>query len=217
MEGIIMTKTLTQIISAIQALLLDDGTRFTTATVTAACRSALRDFNMVAPVFAGELIDVVNTQKEYALNATAFQNLIDIQDVLKQGTDTYLDDNNSLPFDFYMEDNAPFIRLRTAQSSGYLIVRYTIPNTVSGLDSETESTIPAYWDNTLIDGTCYYSCLVRSAGRVETINLNQGVPDTLQQTLAFYRQAFQMGLAQASRTHAPISNPSTAAWNDRWH
>ena len=211
-----MTKTLTQIISTVQALLLDDGTRFTTATITAACRSALRDFNMAAPIFAGELVDIVAEQKEYALNSSAFDNLIDVQDVLKQGTDTFLDDNTSLPFDFYFEDNAPFIRLRSAQASGFLIVRYTIPNTISGLDSEVTSTIPAYWDNTLIDGTCYYSCLIRSAGRIETINLNQNVPDTLQQTLLYYRGAFQMGLAQASRTHAPVSNPSTAAWNDRW-
>ena len=211
-----MTKTLAQIISATQALLLDDGTRFTTATITAACRSALRDFNMTAPINAGTLVDIVSGQKEYALNHPDFTNLITILDVLKQGTDTYLDDNTSLPFDFYFEDNAPFIRLRSAQASGFLIVRYTIPNTVSGLDSEVESTIPAYWDNTLIDGTCYYSCLIRSAGRIETINLNQNVPDTLQQTLLYYRGAFQMGLAQASRTHAPVSNPSTAAWNDRW-
>jgi hypothetical protein len=212
-----MAKSLTTLIADAQAMLLDDGTRFTTATVTAAIRNALKDFNRAAPIFAGELVDVVSGQKEYALNSSAFDNLIDIHSVLKQGTDANLENNIELTFDGYFEDAAPFIRLRSAQSSGYLIVRYTIPYTVSGLDSEVASTLPAYWDNTLLDGACYYSCLIRSVGRVETINLNQGVPNELQQALSFYRQAFQLGLAMASRRKPPVSEPNGFAWNDDFH
>ena len=211
-----MTKTLTQIIAHVQTLLLDDGTRFSTATVTAAVRSALRDFNLASPVFAGEIVDVISGQKEYALNTSAFTNLIDIFSVLKQDTSTN-EDHIDLPFDGYFEDASPFIRLRSALSSGYLIVRYTIPHTINGLDSEVESTLPAYFDNTLIDGACYYSCLIRSAGRIETINLNQGVDKNLQAAMLYYRQAFQLGLEQAARRKPPVSEPSTAAWNDRWY
>lgn len=212
-----MTKTLTQLITNVQALLLDDGTRFSTATVTAAVRSALRDFNLVAPVYAGTLLDVISGQKEYALNSSDFNNLIDVFSVLKQGTDAQQENSVDLPFDSYFEDAAPFIRLRTAESSGYLIVRFSIPYTVSGLDSETESTLPAYYDNTLIDGACYYSCLIRSVGRVETINLNQDVDSNLQNAMRFYKQAFDIGLMQASRRRPPVSEPSTAAWNDSYH
>jgi hypothetical protein len=53
-----VTKILTQIIANVQALLLDDGTRFTTATVTAAARAALKDFNQKTDqgsVFGGSL------------------------------------------------------------------------------------------------------------------------------------------------------------------
>ena len=60
-----MSDTLTQLIAKIQAQLLDDGTRFTTATCTAALRAALKDFNLAAPVHAGTLIDVVADQYEY--------------------------------------------------------------------------------------------------------------------------------------------------------
>jgi hypothetical protein len=208
-----MTKSLSEIISATQTLLLDDGTRFSTATVTAACRLALRDFNIAAPVNAGEIVDAVSSQYEYPLNTAAFATLLNVHDVLLLGTDSAADQHTPLKFDFYFEDNAPFIRLRTPQSDGqYLIVRYTIPNTIGGLDSAIESTIRAYWDSTIIDGTCYYSCLIRSAGRIETINLNQNVPDTLQNTLAFYRSAFQSGLAQAARQSAPTIKPDTHAW-----
>jgi hypothetical protein len=216
-----MTKSLTTIIANVQALLLDDGTRFSTATVTAACRTALRDFNMLAPIFAGTLVDVVSGQKEYALNDTDFTGLIEVINVLLQGTDTHLEDHTDLNFHGYFEDAQPFIRLEKAQTSGFLIVRFTFPYTVSGLDAGTESTIPAYFDETLIDGACYYSLLIRSAGRIETINLNQGVPDELQQALAYFRQAFVAGLTMAARRSPPLFDKdiqiTETAWNDNWH
>lgn len=212
-----MAQTLTQLISNIQTLLLDDGTRFTTATCTAAVRSALKDFNQRAPIYAGELVDIVSGQKEYALNTSAFQNLIAVNAVLKQGTDEHLENNIELPYDDYFEDAAPFIRLRAAQTSGYLIVRYSIPYTVSGLDSQIESTLPAYFDDILIDGGCYWACVIRSVGRVETINLNQGVTENLTETKEFYRQAFTYGLSQAARRKPPVSEPNTTAWNDQYY
>lgn len=212
-----MTKSLTELIANVQALLLDDGTRFSTATVTSAIRSALKTFNQAAPVYAGTLIDVVSGQKEYALNTAEFTNLINVLAVLKQGTDEHLEYNVELPYDEFFEDAAPFIRLRTAQTSGYLIVRYSIPYTVSGLDSETESTLPAFYDNTLIDGACYWSCLIRSTGRVEPINLNQDVSENLKELKEFYKQEFVTGIQHARRRQAPVSEPNTAAWNDEWH
>lgn len=212
-----MTKTLTQLVSNVQALLLDDGTRFTTATITAAVRSALKEFNQRAPVYAGTLVDVVSGQKEYVLNATDFDDLIDVFAVLKQGTDAHLENNIELEHDTYFEDAAPVIRLREAQTSGYLIVRYSIPYTVNGLDSEIESTLPAFYDNTLIDGACYWACVIRSTGRVEPINLNNGVTENLIETMKFYRKAFDFGLTQAARRRPPVSEPSTIAWNDEYH
>lgn len=212
-----MSKTLTQLTSNVQALLLDDGTRFSTATITAAVREALKEFNQRAPVYAGTLVDVVSGQKEYALNATDFDDLIDVISVLKQGTDEHLENNIELEFDSYFEDAAPFIRLREAQTSGYLIVRFSIPYTVNGLDSEIESTLPAFYDNTLIDGACYWACVIRSAGRIEPINLNKGVSENLSEVKEFYRKAFDQGLLQAARRKPPVSEPSTIAWNDEWH
>ena len=213
-----MAKSLTDLISATQALLLDDGTRFSTPTITAAARSALRDYNNAAPIFGGTLVNAVSNQYEYVLNAADFEHLIDVQDVLLQGTDSALDLNTSLPFDPYFEDTVPVIRLRSPQPTGrYLIVRFSLPHTINGLDSEIVSTLPIYWDSTLTDGICYYSCLIRSTGRVETINLNQNVSETLRSMQSYYKQAFQYGLAQASRQRPPVSIPPTSAWNDRWN
>jgi hypothetical protein len=208
-----MTKSLTTIISNVQALLLDDGTRFSTATVTAAVREALKEFNQRAPIFAGTLVDVVSGQKEYVLNASDFTNLIDVQSVLKQSAD---DDHTELTHDVYFEDAVPVIRLREAQSSGFLIVRYTIPYTVNGLDSEVESTLPTFFDDVLIDGACFWSAQIRSAGRIETINLNQGVAENWLDVRRYFRLAFDVGLIQAARRRAPVSEPSTAAWNDKF-
>jgi len=212
-----MSKSLTALISNVQALLLDDGTRFSTATITAAVRSALKEFNQRAPEFSGELMDVVDEQLEYNLNATAYANILDVISILKQGTDTYLDNNIELPFDYYWENGGPMFRLREAEASGYLMVRFTVPYTVNGLDSETESTLPAYWDDVLIDGACFWSLQIRSVGRVETINLNQNVSENLLDAKRYFRQAFDLGLTQAARRKPPVSEPSTAAWNDSYH
>jgi len=212
-----MTKSLTTLISNVQALLLDDGTRFSTATVTAAVRSALKEFNQRAPEYNGELMDVVSEQLEYNLNATAYANILDVISILKQGTDTYLDNNIELPFDYYWENGGPMFRLHTAQSSGYLMVRFTTPYIVNGLDSEVESTLPAYWDDVLIDGACFWSAQIRSAGRIETINLNRSVAENWLDVRRYFRQAFDHGLDLAARRKPPVSEQSTAAWNDDYH
>ena len=70
---------------------------------------------------------------------------------------------------------------RTPQADGStLIIRYTKPYTINGLDSATaSSTLPALYDVVLLDGAAWQACLVRAAGRIETINMNHGrIPPT---------------------------------------
>jgi hypothetical protein len=71
------------------------------------------------------------------------------------------------------------------------------------------------YDDVLIDGSCFYSCQIRSVGRVETINLNQGVPENLRDAKIYYRQAFDIGLRLMMKKRPP-SQPRTDAWNDAW-
>lgn len=207
-----MTKTLTQIISIVQANLLDDGTRFTTATCTAAVRNALKEFNQRAPVNAATLIDAVTDQHEYEMSDED-TNAAAMIDVLLWDSD--LNEHHlPLPYDAYFEDARLFFRLRNAQPTGETILaRYQIPFTVSGLDSATQSTLPTFWDDILIDGSCFYACQIRSAGRVETINLNQNVTENWLDLKRFYRAAFDQGLALVSRAKPPVSEPTTASWD----
>jgi hypothetical protein len=212
-----MTKTLTQIIANVQALLLDDGTRFSTATVTAAVRSALKEINQRSPVNQSTLIDAITNQKDYELTDSADAvAAISITDILLWDTDG--DDHESLIYDPYSEDERLFFRLRYAQNTGdLLLARFTIPYTVSELDSQVESTIPAYYEDIIIDGACFYSSQIRSIGRVETINLNKGVSENMRDVRIYFRQAFDSGLALMARKKPPVSQPSRAAWNDVYH
>lgn len=162
-------------------------------------------------------MNVVSGKKVYALSGTEYANLINVLAVLRQGTDANLENNVDIPFDAYFENNAPVIRLRTPESSGFIVVRFSTPHTLSGLDSATVSTLPAFYDDVLIDGTAYWACVIRSIGRVETINLNQGVTENLSETKEFFKQAFMFGLSQAMKRKSPVSDPNTAAWNDSWH
>lgn len=78
-----MSDTLAQLITRIQAQLIDDGTLFSTATCTAAVRQTLLRFNVAAPVQAGTLVDVVKDQRDYQLAEADFAGLLDLLDVLE--------------------------------------------------------------------------------------------------------------------------------------
>jgi hypothetical protein len=208
-----MTDTLTQLIAKLQPLLLDDGTRFTNATCTSAIPQALRHFNQAAPIHAGDLVTPVLGQKEYELDVPTS---LEIVDVLRQGKDTYTEDHVSLDFDRYFEDGRPFFRLRVAEpTTNSLIVRYTIPHTINGLDSSTDSTLPALFDVILLDGSAWQACLIRAAGRIESINMNEDIPDPWTNAAEHFKQSFFIGLAMASQqTFAKV--PDARAWHDQW-
>ena len=212
-----MTLTLTQLISQVQAMFLDDGTRFTANTVTAALRQALKDFNAAAPLRAAETQDVVSGQYEYELSDMT---AISVLDVLLEGTDTVQENHIPLAFNPYFEDGRAWIRLQKPLGTGTLILRYTTPHTLSGLDGAVESTLAALWDAVLLDGACYYACLMRAASRIEVVNLNADVPDPWQALAGLYKLAFDLGLKLAQQQPAarlPDKPWQPRTWNDAWH
>ena len=212
-----MTLTLTQLISQAQAMFIDDGTRFTADTLTAAVRQALKDFNAAAPVRAAETQAVVSGQYEYELTDMT---VIQVLDVLLEGTDIAQENHIPLAFNPFFEDGRAWIRLQTPQGAGDLVIRYLMPHTVSGLDSATESTLQALWDAVLLDGACYYASLMRAASRIEQINLNANVPEPWQAIAETYKLAFHTGLLLAARqpaAHLPDKPSHSRTWNDEWH
>ena len=212
-----MTQTLTQQIAQTQAMFIDDGTRFSAATITAAVRQALKDFNAAAAQRAAETQAVVAGQYDYELTDMT---VLQILDVMLQGTETTQENHIPLQFSPYFEDGRTWIRLARPLGSGNLIIRYTIPHTVSGLDGGAESTLAALWDAVLLDGTCYYSCVIRAASRIEVVNLNANVPDPWQSIADHYKAAFQVGLILATQQPAgrvPDKTWQPRTWNDNWH
>lgn len=206
-----MAKTLTELIANLQAQLIDDGTRFTTATCTAALRACLKDVNLRAPINAATRIDAVSNQKEYELTDEDSRSL-SILDILKWD-DQYAENHTPLSYDAYYEDDRLFFRLRDSLSSGEILARYTLPHTISGLDSETDSTPSAILDQIIVDGACAYALEYRSAARVETINLQQKVSETYKAINSF-RTAFELGLTAYLRDRrSPVSQPRTDSWN----
>lgn len=210
-----MSATLTTLISRVQAQLIDDGTRFTTATCTAALRACLKNVNERAPVNAGTRIDVIAEQLEYELTDEDSR-AMSIIDVLEYDADG--ENHTPIPYDDYAEDERLFFRLRTALASGEILARYTIPHTISGLDSETESTPSARLDQIIVDGACVEALTYRAASRIETINLQQNVSDNYREIITHFRNAYELGLSAYIRDRrAPVSEPNTAAWNDEYH
>jgi hypothetical protein len=215
-KGKTMSDTLTTLISKVQAVLGDDGTIFSTATLTAAIRQALSEWNMRAPVHAATTITGVDDQYEYEL--TDYDaNAVEIFDVLKQG------DNNgeldiSLTHDAYIEDERLFFRLRhPVTSSDTLIARYTLQQTINGLDSATESTIPSHFNQAMIDGGAYFAIFIRAISKIETVNLSKDQSDNYREMAGYFGSAFAARIAQAARRKSPVGEPDTRAWNDEYH
>lgn len=209
-----MSDTLATLIDKVQALLGDDGTIFSDAVVTAAIRTALHTFNQFSPVHAADLIDAVSDQYEYELTA-ADDRAVQLLDVLLQDSDQ-TEYDIPLTFDEYSEDERIFFRLRSPQSTGEtLIARYTIPHTINGLDSATESTIPTAQNQIMVIGSAAEALQVRAYARVETINLNKDVSDNYKELAQIFRTDFLASLRSlASRKRSPVGIPDTRAWND---
>jgi len=212
-----MTDSLTTLITKVQALLGDDGTIFTTAVCTAAAREALKVYNQHLPVHAGDLIDAVSEQYEYELTDTDSR-AMSILDILLQGTNANEIDV-PLIYDDYNEDERVFFRLRSPQATGKtLIARYTIPQTINGLDSETETTIPAWQIPTLVTGITAEALRIRARARVETINLNKDVRDQYSASAREMKTEYVTDLRQlASNKRSAVGEPDTHAWNDDYH
>jgi len=210
-----MTQTLSQLTDSLQALLNDDGTYFPDALCAAAIRQALKELNLAIPQHAAATVEAVAEQYEYEFEES---NALDILDVLRQGTDTYADYNLSLDFDRYFEDDRPFFRLRSPEAEGQLlIIRYTAPYTINGLDGETDSSLPAFYDPVLLDGAAWQACLVRASSRVEALNFNADVIRQYQQLAEHFRITFQNGLARLGQRKASVSEPDRRGWGDRWN
>ncbi len=212
-----MTDTLTTLIGKVQNILGDaSGTYFTTPLCTAAIRQALSEWNMRVPQLQAVTITGVSNQYEYELTDEDAE-AVEINDVLRQGAN-----NNeldvSLDYDSYIEDERVFFRLRSpVTTADTLIVRYTKDHTISGLDTATDSTLPARYDQAMVDGGAYFCIFIRAVSRIETINLSQDQSDNYREMAGYFGSAFALRMAQAARRHAPVSEPDTRAWNDQYH
>jgi hypothetical protein len=175
----------------------------------------LQQFNQGAPIHAAQLVTVVADQLEYELTAADFPGLLDILDVLEYDETDEAD--RSVNFIKYFEDNRHWIRLNTPAATDQILVRYTQPHTVNGLDSETESTMTADQDQVLVDGSCAAAIYIRAASRTETINLAPDVVKMYQLSAGRYAAAFAAGLLRYKARPMASSEPDTRAWNDAYH
>ncbi len=206
-----MADTLTQLIAKVQAQLLDNATLFSTATLTTSIRQALADINRIVPVNAAELITAVADQKEYEIGES--QTALNIFDVLLDGDNEYA---VSLDYDAYVEDGRWFFRLRQPQTANsQLIVHYTKPFTISGLDSATDSTLTDVLNSACIHGACYFACLTRAAYTAEANNVNPDVSRTWQQAADIWKRVFFDELHRSNPT--PVQEPDRRTWEDGWH
>ncbi len=207
--------TLTTLIAKVQATLQDNGTLFSTATITAAARQALLELNKRAAAHVALTIAAIAAQKEYELSDED-PAASGITDVLLEGAD---DSAASLKHAAYVEDNRWFFRLANSQAAGQsLIVQYTKPHTVNGLDGAADSTLDDPLNTALLNGTIYYCCLSRAAATLEANNVAPNVTVNWIKLADVWRDIFERSLDEASR-QSPAKGDfgQAAAWDDDQH
>jgi len=211
-----MTDSLTTLITKVQALLLDSGTLFSTATCTAALRQALQDFNDRAPIIATTLITGVDARLEYELTSEADATLaLAMLGLYLQGAN---EADTVLTYDVYSNDERIFFRLRSPVSSvDIMIAHFTIAHTINGLDGSVESTPLAKDDQVLVAGGCMHACIVRAVARVEGNNLDNASSDNYRELARHFQRLFERGLARAAARSAPVAERDTRAWQDGYH
>ncbi len=214
-----MSDTLAQLITKVQGRMGDSGTIFTTAICTNAIREALKTFNIYAPINSGTLIDAVSEQHEYELSDSPdAASAISIYGVWLQDPNN-TEHDEPLVFDAFNEDERLFFRLRFAQQTGEtLIVRFTQPHTVNGLDSSAESTLPTWQNEILVTGAAAEAALIRARARIETINLSANQSANYKAEAKDLRAEFLADLTALANKRPPaVGEPSPHAWNDSYH
>jgi hypothetical protein len=118
-----------------------------------------------------------------------------------------------IAYDTYTEDERIWFRLRTPQPAAeIMIAHFTIPHTINGLDSETESTMTAFNDQVIVNGAAYFACIVRALGKVESNNLDRNTPDNYRELSRHFNQLYQVGLARMTARRTVKGEPDTRAW-----
>lgn len=203
-----MATDITSLVSKIQALLLDDGTAFTTATITAAVRQALMAYNQRAPIYKTTTITAVADQYEYSL--ASVDPLQEVLALLNSGSDY-------MSFQKYFVDGSTHkIRLDEPVSEDFTLV-YSIAHTIDGLDSETTTTLQAVHENCLCNLAAGISVVIRANGKVETVNLNADVPAQYQRSWLLWKQAFDWALFKIQVKERMPVGKRLPGWDDDYH
>ena len=203
-----MASTIASIISKIQTLLNDDGTIFTTATVTAAVRQALLAYNQRAPIWKTDTVTAVADQYEYDVSS-----ITDIQTIVA----LYDSNNEFMPFSRYFEDGDTHkIRLNEPVSQDFTII-YSAFHTIDGLDSESTTTLLAKHEDCLCNLAAGVCVVIRANGKIETVNLNADVPAQWLDMWEYWKTLFEAELISIQRSERMPVQKLLNGWNDDYH
>ena len=213
-----MSDSLTTLQDKLQALMMDDGTLFPDATCTAALRQALRTFNSLLPRTGATTIDVVSGQLVYELTeALASATVLNITGIYLEDP-TGGDNDTPLQADVYVEDERYFFRLKTASGGTTMIVRYSCPHIINGLDSEVLSTLSTFQEPTLLDAAAATLARMAAAGTVESNNLDPRTSQNYALAADHFQKAFDFGIAGLKMQRTPAQRiPAARTWQDPWH
>jgi hypothetical protein len=182
-----MSGTLTTWRSAILTLLDDSpAARFTSAQIDAAIRQALQQYNATRPLVRTYSVD----------GQDAYQIVLPSDFAAEHITEVVLDNDSDPPtiitFYAFHKDEQWVIQTRNylVSSSESILVTYTAPHTLDGLDGGAGTTIPLVDEYAVQIGAAGFALASRATSRTESINLQPEVAQQLLKLSEIYRDQF---------------------------
>ncbi len=170
--------------------LLDDPskTKYTDAQIDQSIRQALTEYNRLAP-FESSAAVAATGEKQIPLDTL---NALFITAVHFPGTAGDPSLKDSIPFNAFQKENIWILETRDLiPAAQTLTVFFAAPNTVTDLDSATETTIPDADVDIFSIGAAGFAALARAHSRTESINLAPEVSQQLQKLGESYLTMFK--------------------------
>jgi len=182
---------------------LDDtsNTRFTTAQIDEALRSALLEYSRLVPV---ERTYILATTGEARMSLPVDFVAAAITKAEYEPDSTTYTFESSVPFRAAFEDEGWWVEVYDADGDlipidQVISLTYAMLHQVDGLDSAAGTTIYPRHEQYLVMGAAGYALLSRSTSRIEAINLNPQVAAEMRQQAGAYLMEFRNGIAREAK------------------
>jgi hypothetical protein len=186
----------------VEQILMDTGNAiWATGDVDAAIRQALSDYSKIRPLHAEDTVDADADTHELDVS-TELAGALDVTRVWCPYTSTAPEDPPAWArFEFWRDMQTLYLPDGIANGETARVF-FDAVQTLGGLDSATETTLPAEDWSLIATGAAGYAAMSRALDLGEQVTLDRDVPQKAKTWAGEKLQTFRQGLAAVARVQA---------------